>query len=303
MSLVSRPVEVEHFSPNTVESGAGDFFQLLKPRVMSLVIFTATIGLLRAPGALHPFLFGLGILCIAVAAGASGALNMWYERRLDGLMSRTRTRPIPSGKVDAAEALAFGLILSGCSVLLMGLALNWVAAGWLVFTILFYVVVYTMWLKPRTDQNIVVGGVAGALPPLIGWVGVTGQVTLEPFLLFLLIFLWTPPHFWALAMVCGEDYKKANLPMLPQTKGRPRAALESLLYTICVVGTSVSFYFLDFSGVVYLSGASVLGAIFVYKSFDLLRHPDDDVKARSLFGFSIAYLFGLFALLGVDSFL
>jgi heme o synthase len=303
MSSVSRDVELDHYNVDALGSQAEDFFQLLKPRVMSLVVFTATIGILRSPEVLHPFLFGLSVLCIAVAAGASGALNMWYERHLDAQMMRTRTRPIPSGKVDAGEALAFGLILSVGSVLLMGLALNWAAAAWLLFTILFYVVVYTVWLKPRTDQNIVIGGVAGALPPLVGWVSVTGQVTLEPFLLFLLIFLWTPPHFWALAMVCGQDYQKANLPMLPQTKGRGRAALESFLYTIFVVITSLSLCGFGFAGLTYFVGALVLGSIFLCKSFDLFRDVDNDKKAKSLFGFSILYLFGLFSLLGIDSFL
>lgn len=301
MSWVS--MGLKGLDSDSSESRAADFFQLLKPRVMSLVVFTATVGILRAPDTLNPFLFGLGVLCIAVAAGASGALNMWYERNLDSKMSRTRTRPLPSGKVDAGEALAFSLILSIGSVFLMGLALNWIAAAWLVFTIFFYVIIYTIWLKPRTDQNIVIGGVAGALPPLVGWVSVTGQVTLESFLLFLLIFLWTPPHFWALAMVCGQDYKKAKLPMLPHTKGRRRAALESLFYAICVVSTSISFYFLGFVGKLYLVGALILGVIFLHKTFDLFCNPYDDKRARILFGFSIVYLFGLFSLLGLESFL
>ena len=296
-------MKAKKINVNILESRVVDFWQLLKPRVMSLVIFTATIGILRAPGNLHPFLFGLSILCIAVAAGASGALNMWYERQTDSLMTRTKQRPIPSGRIEARVALIFGLFLSFSSVVIMGLALNWFAAFFLGFTIFFYVVIYTMWLKPRTDQNIVIGGVSGALPPLIGWVSVTSNVTLEPFLLFLLIFLWTPPHFWSLAMVCVEDYKKAKLPMLPYTKGRKRTAVESFLYTLSVVIISISLYLLNFVGFIYLIGASILGTTFIFKSISLYLHSENNKKAKSLFWFSIAYLFGIFLLLGLESFI
>lgn len=281
----------------------GIFFILLKPRVMSLVIFTASIGILRSPDTLHPFLFFVGIFCIAIAAGASGALNMWYERNLDSQMLRTRSRPIPSEKITEEIVLSFGLILSFCSVLFMGIIINWVAAFWLLFTILFYVVIYTIWLKPRTDQNIVIGGVSGALPPLIGWLSVTPHITLEPFLLFLLIFLWTPPHFWALAMFCGYDYKNVSLPMLPHTKGKKRAAFESLIYTFLVVFISFSFYWLNYAGFFYFCCAFILGVVFIYRSFNLYFSPDNDDKARSLFGFSILYLFSLFSILGLDSFI
>lgn len=303
LSSDNQKVKINYSASEVSESKAKDFFQLLKPRVMSLVIFTATIGIVRAPDTLHPFLLGLSVICIAIAAGSSGGLNMWYERHIDKKMRRTSSRPIPSGKINPGEALTFSLILSAGSIFLMGLALNWAAAAWLVFTILFYIIIYTMWLKPRTDQNIVIGGISGALPPLIGWVAVTGQVTLESFLLFLIIFLWTPPHFWALAMVYGQDYKKVNLPMLPYTKGRSRAALESFLYTIFVVSTSISFYFLGFAGQIYLIGAIILGGSFIYKSIELFRFPNNNKKAKQLFSFSIVYLFGLFSLLGLESFL
>lgn len=288
------------FVEESIESKVSDFFELLKPRVMSLVVFTASIGIFRAPGEIHPFLFFLSLLSIATASGASGVLNMWYERYLDACMLRTATRPLPSGRIKSNEALVFGVLLSLGSVILMGLSLNWFAACLLLFTILFYVVVYTVWLKPRTDQNIVIGGVAGALPPVIGWVSVTGNVSLEPCFLFLLIFFWTPPHFWSLAMVCGDDYKKIKLPMLPHTKGRCHASFQGLFYTILVFIISTSLYCFSFVGLFYLFCIIVLGLIFMWKSFVLFISPFSDDKAWSLFGFSIIYLFSIFIILGLD---
>lgn len=284
------------------KSQLNDFFQLLKPRVMSLVIFTATIGAIRAPNTLHPVLSIINIICIAIGAGAAGGLNMWYEQTIDKKMQRTQMRPIPSGKIESGDAFAFSIMLSLGSVLIMGLALNWAAAGWLMFTILFYVIIYTAWLKPRTDQNIVIGGVAGALPPLVSWVAITGQVSLEAFLLFLIIFLWTPPHFWALAMICNKDYKKAKFPMLPYTKGKNRTVIESLFYTILVIIASISCYFLGFAGNFYLIGAIILGSVFFKKSLNLFQAPNNNIIAKDVFAFSIIYLFGIFSLLGLESF-
>ena len=278
-----------------------DYFALLKPRVMSLVVFTAIIGLLLAPGGINPVIGVIAILCIALGAGGSGALNMWYDSDIDAVMSRTRNRPIPGGRVSRGEALAFGLICSGFSVGILGLATNFVAAGLLAFTIFFYAVVYTMWLKRSTPQNIVIGGAAGAFPPMIGWAAVTGSMSFEPILLFLIIFFWTPPHFWALAIYRMDDFRRAGVPMLPVVKGEATTRLQILLYTLLLVPLGIAPYALGYAGLLYAAVSVVTGlgmlilAVQVYRE----RLPSDQA-CRHLFAFSILYLFLLFAVLMVD---
>ncbi len=285
-----------------------DFVALLKPRVMSLSVFTAFVGMALAPSELHPILMGVAIFCIALGAGASGAINMWYDRDIDAVMSRTRARPIPMGRVEPETALAFGIILSMGAVTLLGLATNWVAAGLLGATIAYYVVVYTMWLKRRTTQNIVIGGAAGALPPLVGWAAATGEISLAPLSLFLLIFFWTPPHFWALALYRNDDFARAKLPMLPLIKGAASAKRHILAYTLILPPLSTLPYFAGIAGTGYLVIALSLGAYFVARAAILLRTAETesvpaggvqphDLPAKKLFAFSILYLFVLFATL------
>ena len=276
-----------------------DFWQLLKPRVMSLVIFTGFAGMFLAPADMHPLLFGISLFAIAAGAGASGAINQWYDRDIDAIMTRTRNRPIPSGAVEPAEALSFGLVISVLSVLLLGLASNWFAAGLLAFTIFFYGVVYSIWLKRRTPQNIVIGGAAGALPPVIGWVAVTGTLPIEPLILFAIIFMWTPPHFWALALVRNEDYQRANIPMMPVVAGAPETRRQILIYAALLAPLGVLPTLIGMSSVFYGLLAGALGVNFIRLSWQLFRQPSDDV-ARRLFGFSIIYLFLLFLALVVD---
>ena len=276
-----------------------DFWQLLKPRVMSLVIFTGFAGMFLAPADMHPLLFGISLFAIAAGAGASGAINQWYDRDIDAIMLRTRNRPIPSGAVEPAEALSFGLVISALSVLLLGLASNWFAAGLLAFTIFFYGVVYSIWLKRRTPQNIVIGGAAGALPPVIGWVAVTGTMPIEPLILFAIIFMWTPPHFWALALVRNEDYQRANIPMMPVVAGAPETRRQILIYAALLAPLGVLPTLIGMSSVFYGLLAGVLGVNFIRLSWQLFRAPSDGA-ARRLFGFSIIYLFLLFLALVVD---
>ncbi|MDF2095932.1 heme o synthase [Aquibaculum arenosum] len=280
-----------------------DFVALLKPRVMSLVVFSGLAGLLVAPGSLHPFLAAVAVLCIAVAAGGAGAINMWYDRDIDAVMSRTRARPIVQGRVAPEEALAFGVVLSLFSVMVMGLALNWVAAGLLALANLFYVFVYTVWLKRRTPQNIVIGGAAGAFPPMIGWAAVTGSVSIESLLLFALIFFWTPPHFWALALYRSGDYARAGVPMLPVVAGEGATKRQILLYSLVLLPLAPAPALLGTAGIVYGATALVLGLLFLAGALAVLRAPsgaDTDRAAKRLFAFSILYLFLLFALLIVD---
>ncbi|MGD9538458.1 MAG: heme o synthase [Alphaproteobacteria bacterium] len=278
-----------------------DYFALLKPRVMSLVVFTALVGLLLAPGAVHPLIAAVAMLCIAVGAGAAGAINMWYDRDIDALMSRTQGRPIPAGRVSPEAALGFGVALSVGSVMVMALAVNWVAAGLLAFTIFFYVVIYTIGLKRRTPQNIVIGGAAGAFPPMIGWAAVTGEVSLASVVLFAIIFLWTPPHFWALALYRRGDYDKAGVPMLPVVAGDAATRRQILVYALALVPVTLAPLAIGLSGLVYGVGAAVLGAAFIALSVAVLR--DRTMKsAQRLFPFSILYLFLVFALLLVDRF-
>ena len=285
---------------SVVDGGTvGDYIALLKPRVMSLVIFTAFVGYVLAPGALHPVLGAIAILAVAVGAGASGAINMWYDRDIDAVMARTKGRPIPAGRVNADEALAFGVVLSIGSVVVMGLAVNWLAAGLLALTIGYYVFFYTMWLKRRTPQNIVVGGAAGAFPPMIGWAAATGEVSIESLVLFAIIFMWTPPHFWALALYRSGDYRAAGVPMLPVVVGRAETRRQIVIYSVLLVPLGVAPWWLGFVGPFYGSVAAVLGGVFLLGAVRVWR-DDQERHCRQLFGFSILYLFAIFAMLLVD---
>ncbi len=277
-------------------ASAGDYIELLKPRVMSLVVFTGLAGLVLAPGHIHPLIGAVAVLCIAVGAGASGAINMWYDRDIDAVMARTANRPIPSGRVGADEALGFGCTLAVLSTLVMGVGVNWTAAALLALTILFYIVVYTMGLKRRTPQNIVIGGAAGAFPPMIGWAAVTGDVAVPSILLFLLIFLWTPPHFWALALFRNSDYTRAGVPMMPVVAGPRSTKRQMLVYTLVLLPVAASPYFVGIAGPVYLAASSLLGLMFVGCAVRVLLSSDDG-PAKKMFGFSILYLFLLFALM------
>jgi heme o synthase len=276
----------------------GDYIALLKPRVMSLVVFTALAGLLLSPRHIDPILGFASLLAIAVGAGASGALNMWYDADIDAVMRRTARRPIPSGKVTGQEALAFGLTLAFLAVMTLGVAANWLAAALLAFTIFFYVVIYTMWLKRSTPQNIVIGGAAGALPPIVGYAAATGEVSLASLVLFAIIFVWTPPHFWALALTRAGEYGRAGIPMMPNVKGPDRTRLEILIYSIVLVVLGVSPYFLGFGSIVYLFLSVALGLAFLFYAWRVFRVRVGDKAdrfARRLFWFSILYLFLLFA--------
>ena len=280
-----------------------DYFALLKPRVMSLVVFTALAGLLLAPQPPHPVIALAALLAIAIGGGASGALNMWYEADIDGIMSRTRGRPIPAGRLGGDEALAFGLVLAGASVVTLGLVANWLAAALLAFTIFFYVVIYTMWLKRVTPWNIVIGGAAGALPPIVAYAAATGEISVASVVLFAIVFMWTPPHFWALALVKNEDYTRAGVPMLPVVAGPDRTRLEILVYTLALVPLGLAPYLLGFASAFYGAAAVVLGAAFIWFSWRVyaLRHGAAASKAAwRLFGFSIAYLFLLFAIIVIE---
>ena len=283
----------------SLAASPGDFFTLLKPRVMSLVVFTGAIGLIVADGSLHPVLACVAVLCIALGAGAAGCINMWYERDIDAVMRRTRHRPIPSGRIAPASALEFGTTLAVASVMIMGVAVNWVAAGLLLLAITFYVFVYTVWLKRRTPWNIVIGGAAGAFPPMIGWAAVTGDVSPVPIALFGIIFMWTPPHFWSLALYRSDDYRAAGIPMLPVTSGAEATRWQILIYSIIMVPVSVAPWFLGASGALYAIGAGILSAIFVAGAVAVLVRRND-ASARWMFRYSVLYLALLFALLAVD---
>ena len=282
----------------------GDYVQLLKPRVMSLVVFTSFVGLMVAPGGIHPFLGFVAILAIAVGAGASGALNMWYDADIDGQMQRTAARPIPRGRVSKDEALTLGVILSAFSILVLGLVTNWLAAGLLALTIGFYLFVYTMWLKRRTPQNIVIGGAAGSFPPMIGWVAVTGSVSLEAIVLFAIIFLWTPPHFWALALYRCRDYERVGVPMLPVVDGPDVTRAHILGYSFILVAFSLLPAFIGLGGAVYLALSAVSGGVFLYLAMQVYRTREGrpaDKRAKQLFLYSIFYLFFLFLVLLVEA--
>lgn len=281
----------------------GDFFALMKPRVMSLVVFTALVGLVAAPGQLHPVLASIALVAIAVGAGASGALNMWYDADIDARMARTAARPIPRGHVTAGEALSFGVVLSVFSVLTLGLLVNWVAGALLALTIGFYIFIYTMWLKRRTPQNIVIGGAAGAFPPMIGWAAVTGTVSIESVVLFLIIFFWTPPHFWALALYRSRDYERVGVPMLPVVAGGAETRRQILIYSALLAPLSVTPAFIGLGGLAYLVTAVALGAVFLalaIKVYRVREGREADHAAKELFGFSLLYLFMLFAVILVE---
>jgi protoheme IX farnesyltransferase len=291
-------------------STVGDWFKLLKPRVLTLVVFTGLIGLLVAPGHLHPVLSVTAILCITVAAGAAGVINMWYDRDIDAIMRRTAKRPIPAGRIAPGEALTFGVVLAVFSVMLMGLATNLLAAAVLAFSIFFYVFIYTMWLKRRTPHNIVIGGAAGAFPPLIGWIAVTGQISLLPVLMFAIIFFWTPPHFWVLSLWAHDDYARAGVPMLPVVSGARETRRQVLLYTLLLVPLSMLPWALHLTGMIYGLSAAVLGLGFLVLVWRVWRDAQDakgvsltrDVPAKAAFRYSLYYLFVLFAALAVDRF-
>jgi protoheme IX farnesyltransferase len=281
------------------EAGARDYFELLKPRVMSLVVFTAFAGLVLAPGEINPILGIIAILCIAVGAGASGALNMWYDADIDAVMSRTARRPIPSGRITPREALAFGLTLSAFSVVILGLAINWFSAGLLAFTIFFYAAIYTMWLKRSTPQNIVIGGAAGAVPPLVGWVATTGSFDPAALYLFAIVFYWTPPHFWALSLRMKDEYAAVGVPMLPVVRGEDETRRQITLYTFLLVAVT----FLPFAGQlfdgIYAVCAAILGGWFLWLAVRLQRNPSP-ASALKLYLFSMLYLALLFGAMVAD---
>lgn len=283
------------------ESRVRDYISLLKPRVMSLVVFTGLIGLLMAPGVgeMHPFIACVAIFCIALGSGAAGAINMWYDRDIDAVMNRTKKRSVPAGRVTAQDALEFAVIMSAASVFIMLIAVNWVAAALLLAAILFYVFIYTMWLKRSTPQNIVIGGAAGAFPPMIGWASVTGSISLESILLFCIIFMWTPPHFWALSLYCNDDYTRAKVPMLPVTSGVRVTQNHILTYSICLLFTTLLPVAVGMSGLIYLVGATLLGLRFCQLAYVVWQHYEIE-RARKLFKYSILYLFVLFTLLLID---
>lgn len=299
---------IDNNTNTTVMAGGArveDYFQLLKPRVMTLVVFVGLVGMLVAPGSINPIIGLIAILCIAIGGGAAGALNMWYESDVDALMSRTRNRPIPAGRMPRNDALAFGLVLSVFSVTLLALATNWFAGAFLAFTIFFYAVVYTIWLKRSTPQNIVIGGAAGAFPPMVGWAAVTGDVTWVSFSLFLIIFLWTPPHFWALALYKQGDYGAAGIPMMPNVVGEKSTRVQIFVYTLLLAASSLLPLFLGFSSWIYGAVAAATGLGFIWYAFRVLQANESVEmrrRARSLFTYSLSYLAILFLALLVDNF-
>ena len=303
-AVFQSPRQPQAIEPSLAE--VSDFIALMKPRVMSLVVFTGFVGLMVAPGTLHPVLAFAALLCIAVGAGAAGALNMWYDADIDAIMGRTRRRPIPAGRMQPGEALAFGLTLGVGAVAVLGLVANWLAAGLLAFTIFFYVVIYTIWLKRWTAQNIVIGGAAGAFPPVIGWAAVTNDVSLAPILLFLIVFFWTPPHFWALSLRRADEYRRAGVPMLPVVAGPAETKRHILAHSLLLAPIGVSPYLFGYAGLIYGVIAAVGGVVMVVLALRLKRATADlaaHAAAKRLFSFSILYLFCLFAALLVDHFL
>ena len=295
---------------SSVGSSWRDWLSLLKPRVVTLVVLTGIVGMMVAPGHMNPVVAMVAVLCIAIAAGAAGAINMWYDRDIDAVMRRTSSRALPMGKIEPSEALTFGIVLSAASVMVMALATNLVAAAWLALSIGFYVFVYTMWLKRRTAQNIVIGGAAGAFPPIIGWAAVTGDVTVMPLLLFAIVFLWTPPHFWSLALYACKDYGRAGVPMLPVVAGAKHTRMQILLYTLVLTPVSVLPWVLGYAGPVYGLTAIALGFGFILSAVLVWRDKQDaqgvsltkDAPARAAFRYSLAYLAVLFAAVAVDHF-
>jgi heme o synthase len=297
MSLVS-----DHNTPAPAISmaTAGDYFALMKPRVMSLVVFTALVGIVLAPAGQHPLIAAVALLLIAVGAGASGALNMWYDADIDQVMVRTRGRPIPAGKITRGEAFAFGITLSVGATLFLGLFTNWLAGGLLGFTIFFYVAIYTMWLKRKTEQNIVIGGAAGAFPPMVGYAAMTGTISIEGIVLFIVIFMWTPPHFWALALLKERDYGDAGVPMMPNASGSDKTRQQIVIYTAIYLATTFLPVIAGFAGLLYLVGNVALSGLFALATWRVFQRRDGEAgetAARQLFAFSILQLFLVFTLL------
>ena len=294
------------FDTRTASATGGDvadYVALMKPRVMFLVVFTALVGLVAAPGTMHPVLAIAALICIAAGSGAAGALNMWYDADIDAKMARTAARPVPRGNVTPGEALTFGSILAAGSVLCMGLMVNWLSAALLAGTIGFYVFVYTMWLKRWTPHNIVIGGAAGAVPPMIGWAAATGSVSFASFMLFLIIFVWTPPHFWALAILRSSDYARAGVPMLPVVKGADETRRQILIYSIILAPIGIVPAFIGLGGVLYAATSLILGVLFVLFALQCYRERTGekaDRAAKQLFAYSVLYLFLLFAALLVE---
>jgi protoheme IX farnesyltransferase len=310
MSVISEGAELARPAGATLRAPApsiasvGDYLALMKPRVMSLVVFTALVGMLLAPGPLHPVLGFTALLCISIGAGAAGALNMWYDADIDALMRRTAGRPIPRGRIAAGEALGFGVTLAGFSVAVLGLLVSWLAAALLAFTIFFYVVVYTMWLKRSTPQNIVIGGAAGSLPPMIGWAAASGSLSLEPCLLFLIVFFWTPPHFWALSLTRIDDYARAGVPMLPVVAGADETRRQILLYSIALAAIGLAPCILGYRGAIYGATSGMAGVLTIALAWRVWRERAGaraDRAARQLFAFSILYLFAVFAALLIEA--
>jgi heme o synthase len=312
MSLISEGAEFARPIGDTAAlrrcepsiAGVGDYVALMKPRVMSLVVFTALVGMMIAPGHVHPVIGFAALLCISVGAGAAGALNMWYDADIDALMTRTSGRPIPQGRIAPGEALGFGVTLAAFSVAVLGLLVSWLAAALLAFTIFFYVVVYTMWLKRSTPQNIVIGGAAGAFPPMIGWAAATGGISVEPCLLFLIVLFWTPPHFWALSLTRVDDYARAGVPMLPVVAGREETRRQILLYSVALALISAMPWFLGYRDAIYGVTALSAGALMIALAVQVRSEREGkraDRAAQRLFAFSILYLFILFAVLLIDA--
>jgi len=297
--LSEAPTRADVGLARTAGAGVADYVEILKPRVMSLVVFTGFVGLAVAPGHLHPVLAAVAVLCIAVGAGAAGAINMWYDRDIDALMRRTARRPLPTGRMMPGEALGFGVVLGVGAVLVMGLAINWVSAELLALTIGFYVFVYTIWLKRRTPQNIVIGGAAGAFPPLIGWAAATSEVGWGAIALFAIIFFWTPPHFWALSLYRTDDYAAAGVPMLPVVSGPRETKRQILLYTLVLWPAVAAPWLLGIAGSLYGAGALLLSMLFTGAAVRVWR-DDSDRSARRMFAFSLLYLFLIFSFLLVD---
>jgi len=284
-------------------SSVRDFYDLMKPRVMSLVIFTSFVGLVLSPINIHPFIALIAIICIAIGAGASGVLNMWYDSDIDGLMKRTINRPIPAGNINKSEAFTYGMVISAGSVVIMGILINWSASFLLAFTIFFYAVIYTMWLKRRTMQNIVIGGAAGAFPPVIGWLSTGAPITIEPIILFLIIFLWTPPHFWALAIVTSGDYEKASIPMMPNVVGDNYTKRQIVYYSVIMSISVILPYYIGMVSILYLIPAIILSLIFIIISLQLLKSSDNQKQkkySKKLFLYSILYLFLIYILFLID---
>jgi protoheme IX farnesyltransferase len=282
-----------------IESDVKDYFALMKPRVMSLVVFTGIVGMILSPVSINPIIAIVATFCIALGSGSAGSINMWYDRDMDAIMSRTKNRPIVLGKVPPEEALAFGIIMGFFSVFIMCVCVNLISGFLLLFTILFYVVIYTMWLKRRSPQNIVIGGLSGALPPLIGWTSATGSISVEPLILVMMIFLWTPAHFWALALYRSEDYAKAGVPMMPVVFGQDYTKLHIVIYTLLTVACSFLPYVARMNGELYLASAVVLGGVFIYYAFSLIKDKANKFAPRMFF-FSMIYLFSLFFVIALD---